>query len=217
MQGTFTFIFSNKIIPMKTLLFSLGLMACTTLMAQVNKGNVLLGGHAGIYFGTSQPNLQSQTNSNLSPSLQFGYATNRMVGLSLDMAWQQSKGNDGASRSNQFSLAPTVQFTQLHPLKGNLGWWLQQSVGMGLYRTKQVNASAEQTSSSTSVFAALTPGVYYAAGERKQWLLTASVGHLNVSHTWQGQSDFTTTAIGTSLFRSFQFGFAYVLGSGGQR
>ncbi|MCU0375752.1 MAG: hypothetical protein MUF24_10630, partial [Chitinophagaceae bacterium] len=110
--------------------------------------------------------------------------------------------------------APSVQFTQFHPLKGKFGWWLQQNAGMAFNKSKNEAGNIEQTSTIRSVFAELTPGLYYAAGERQQWLLTATVGSLFFNHQWNDPGDFTSTAFGTSLFQNFVFGFAYVFRKG---
>ena len=194
----------KKILPFIFSLFTLN------AFSQIDKGNTLLGGSFG--FGTQQnvPNISSNANSNLQPFIQFGYKPNRTIGFGLDLNYTSNKSDDNNSKSDQFSIAPSVNFTQYHPLKGNFGWFLQEFAGMGFYSTKSHNGSTTVKAKSTSVFAGLTPGIYYAAGEKKNWLLTANVGSLGASYLKQSNADYETWSVNTSLFQSYRFGFAYI-------
>jgi hypothetical protein len=65
---------------------------------------------------------------------------------------------------------------------------------------------------STSVFANITPGVYYATGDKKQWLLHASVGSLGGSYS--NSNDNENWGVYTNLFQYYQLGFAYIFRKG---
>jgi hypothetical protein len=194
----------KKILPVIFSLFALN------GFAQIDKGSTLLGGSFG--FGTQQhvPIISSNSNGNLQPFIQFGYNKNRTIGFGLDMNFSSNKNDNNNSKSDQFSIAPTVNLTQYHPLKGNFGWFLQEYVGMGFYSVKNFSGTDTQKSNSVSVFAGLTPGIYYSAGEKKNWLLTANVGSVGASYSKQSNADYKTWTVNMSLFQSFRFGFAYV-------
>lgn len=198
----------KKFLPAIFTLFAL------TGFAQIEKGNTLPGGSFG--FGTQQsvPNVSSNANSNLQPFIQFGYKKNRTIGFGLDLNFTSIKSDDNNTKSDQFSVAPAVNFTQYHPLKGNFGWFLQEFAGMGFYSTKSDNGTETQEANSTSVFAGLTPGIYYAAGEKKNWLITANVGSLGAAYAKQSNADYETWTVNTSLFQSYRFGFAYIFRKG---
>jgi hypothetical protein len=194
----------KKILPVIFSLFALN------GFAQIDKGNTLLGGSFG--FGTQQnvPNISSNANSNLQPFIQFGYKPNRTIGFGLDLNYTSNKSDDNNSRNEQFSIAPSINFTQYHPLKGNFGWFLQEYVGMGFYQSKADNGTITQKASSTAVFGGLTPGIYFTAGEKKNWLLMANVGSLGAGYSKQSNADYETWSVNTSLFQSYRFGFAYI-------
>lgn len=185
-----------------------------TGFAQIEKGNTLLGGSFGFNTQQNVPNVGSNANSNLQPFIQFGYRKNRTIGFGLDLNFTSSKSDDNNTKSDQFSIAPSVNFTQYHPLKGNFGWFLQEFAGMGFYSTKADNGTNTVIANTTSVFAGFTPGIYYAAGGKKNWLITANVGSLGAAYAKQSNADYETWSVNTSLFQSYRFGFAYVFGKG---
>ncbi len=199
-----------KQITMKKILPAIFTLIVMNAFGQIDKGNTLLGGSFG--FGTQQsvPNISSNSNSNLQPLIQFGYKKNRTIGFGLGLNFTSNKSDDNNSKSEQFSIAPSINFTQYHPLKGNFGWSLQEFVGMGFYQNKSTSGANTQKFSSTSVFGGITPGIYYAIGEKKNWLLTADVGSLGASYSKQSNADYETWSLNMSLFQSYRFGFAYI-------
>jgi hypothetical protein len=200
---------------MKKLFLSIALPSMVLVsFAQINKGNTLLGGNLGFNFQQySNPNTNSNgSNTNIQPFIQFAYKANRTIGFGFDFSYQSNSSNDGQFKTQQFGLSPSVNLTQYHPIKGNFGWWLQQRVGAGFYNSNQVNGSTEVKNKSNSVFANITPGIYYAAGEKKQWLLQASVGGLGGSFTKTDESE--AWGVYTNLFQYYQFGFAYIFRKG---
>jgi hypothetical protein len=199
---------------MKKILLAIFSLCALNGFAQIEKGNTLLGGSFG--FGTQQhvPNISSNSNGNLQPFIQFGYKKNRTVGFGLDMNFSSNKNDNTNSKSDQFSIAPSVNFNQYHNLKGNFGWFLQEYAGMGFYSVKNFNGTDTQKSNTVSVFAGLTPGIYYTVGEKKNWLLTANVGSLGASYSKQSNADYETWNVNTSLFQSYRFGFAYIFRKG---
>ncbi len=194
---------------MKKFFLSALIFLTLNVFAQIDKGNTLLGGNFG--FGTQQfnPGQQSSTNSNLQPFIQFGYKANRTIGFGLDLSYHTNSGNDNQSKNRQFYFAPSVLFTQYHPLKGNFGWLLQENVGVGISSSRNENGNVVVKNNSTSVFGGMSPGVYYAAGEKKQWLLQATVGNVGLAYSKNSQ-DFENWSFNTSLFQYYRFGFAYV-------
>lgn len=193
------------------------LLICFTLpalfsMAQIEKGNTLLGGSFG--FGTNQSSQQfsSSSNSNVQPYIQFAYKANRTVGFGLDVNYSSNRSNNGQNKQNSFSIAPAINFTQYHPIKGNFGWLLQEYAGVGLSSSKNDNGTVTQKVNGTSVFAGITPGLYYAVGEKKNWLLQANIGNLGASYYKQSNADYSTFNVNMDLFQSYRFGFAHIFG-----
>ncbi len=179
--------------------------------AQIDKGNTLLGGSIG--FGISSANLYDYSynyGSNIQPNFQFAYAKNRTVGFGFDVTYNLQKSDESESRQELFAIAPSISFNQYHTLKGNLGWLLQESAGVGF--SSQSNTTNGQTvkSGGTSVFGVVTPGLYYVVGEKKHWLLQASFGNVGLSYFDQADSDFSRLNFNFNLFQSYRLGFAYI-------
>lgn len=191
----------------KILLFSALTSFGFAAMAQIDKGNTLLGGNLGVYlYQTGQNN--SGSNSTLQPFVQFAYKNNRTFGFTFDMYYSSSNANDGQNKSQNFSFAPSINFTQYYPIKGSFGWWLQEDAGVRFSNSRNVSQGTEQKSDATTVFANVTPGLFYAIGEKKNWLLTTSVGGIGGSYS--GSNGVDTWSFGTSLFQYYRFGFAYI-------
>ncbi|TAD81624.1 MAG: hypothetical protein EAY75_17445, partial [Bacteroidetes bacterium] len=79
---------------------------------------------------------------------------------------------------------------------------------LGFSQFKNTNSTNSVKTISTTVFGGITPGIYYAIGEKKNWLLTANVGNLGVRYSKGSNNE--GWAVNTSLFQSYQFGFAYI-------
>ncbi len=184
------------------------LAICQPLFAQIDKGSTLLGGSFG--FGAFNNNSNStSSNSNLNPFIQFGYKANRTIGFSANLNYSSRKNHDANFKNEQFGFGPSIIFTQYHPLKGNFGWLLNQYVRFGYSTNKNTNNSIEEKSSITSLSGGIMPGIYYVAGDKKNWLLQATFGDLSANQTWES-NDRTSFNIGTSFFQYYNFGFAYI-------
>jgi hypothetical protein len=177
------------------------------VQAQVEKKDVLFGGNLGVYFNQTGPNNYS-SNSNIQPFVQFAYKNNRTVGFAFDVSYLSQKSNNGNNESQQFSFGPAINFTQYHPIKGAFGWWLQEELGARFSSSKNVSSGNEQTTDATTVALNVTPGLYFTIGEKKNWLLQASVGGIGGSYS--GSNGVDSWGFGTSLFQYYRFGFAYI-------
>ena len=175
--------------------------------AQIEKKDVLLGGNLGVSYNQHSPNNFS-SNSNIQPFVQFAYKNNRTVGFSFDVSYSSQKSNNGNNESQQFSFGPALNFTQYHPIKGAFGWWLAEEVGARFINSKFVSGGNEQTSDATTVSLNVTPGLYYTLGEKKNWLVQASVGGIGASYS-EGNG-VENWGFGTSLFQYYRFGFGYI-------
>lgn len=152
---------------MKNLKFTFfGVLFLGAAQAQIEKGNVLLGGNFGINFQQNNNDYRS-SNSNIQPFVQFSYKKNRTIGFNMDLSFNSQTNEGRMNKVQSFIFAPAVQFTQFHPIKGAFGWWLQQEIGARFANTKNSNGTDEVTSKSTTVFTNITPGLYYAVGEKK--------------------------------------------------
>jgi len=182
---------------------------CLKSFAQIYKGNTLFGGNFSFNIQQSNLFLQSNTNSNLQPFIQFAYKNNRTVGFGLDLGYNTSKSGNGQLKNRQFYIGPSVQFTQYHPLKGNFGWLLQEAVGYGYSKNRNESGNVETSGSNSSISGTVSPGVYFAAGDKKQWLLQATVGNVGLVYS-KNSEDFENWSFSTSLFQYYRFGFAYI-------
>ena len=196
---------------MRKVIFTLGCFMGTMIaQAQIEKKDVLLGGSFG-FGGSSQGNtIGSGSNSNLQPFIQFAYKQNRTIGFGIDMYQFSNRANNGTNKQSSFSISPSVNFNQYHPLKGNFGWVLQEYVGATFFSSKNSNGSTTVRSNSTGVVAGIIPGLYYMAGEKKNWLLQANVGGLGASYSKFNNTDHSSLNFNANLFQSYRFGFAYV-------
>ena len=178
--------------------------------AQIEKKNLLLGGSFGIGSNTSTQQFSSSSNSNIQPYIQFAYNKNRTIGFGLDFSFYSNKSNEGENKQEYFGLAPHVSISQFHPIKGNFGWMLQEYAGASFQSSASRNGTDTVKTNGTAVFAGITPGLYYAVGERKNWLLQVNVGNLGGSYYKQSNADYSTWSFNTNLFQSYRFGFAYI-------
>lgn len=194
----------------QSLLFSALAFMAFTASAQIEKKNVLLGGSLGFGNNASTNQFSSGSNSNIQPYIQFAYNKNRTIGFGLDFSYSSNKSNEGENKQENFALAPQVGFSQFHPIKGNFGWVLQEYVGASFQSNTSQNGSETNKVNGTSVFAGITPGLYYVVGEKKNWLLQANVGNLGGSYYKQSNADYSTWNFNTNLFQSYRFGFAYI-------
>jgi len=182
---------------------------CLKSFAQIDKGRTLFGGSFNFDIQQSNPVLQSNTNSNLQPFIQFAYKNNRTVGFGLDLGYNTSKSGNGQLKNRQFYIGPSVQFTQYFPLKGNFGWLLQEAVGYGYFKSRSENGNVITRVSSSSISGIVSPGVYFAAGNKKQWLLQATFGNVGLVYS-KNSEDLENLSFSTSLFQHYRFGFAYI-------
>jgi hypothetical protein len=193
---------------MRKCTFTLGCLVITLLaQAQIEKKDVLLGGNLGVYYFQNGPN-QTGSNSSFQPFVQFAYKNNRTIGFNLEMYYSSNSSNDGQYKSQTFSLGPAINFTQYHPIKGAFGWWLQQEAGARFSNNRNTGPAGEQKSDDTRVFVNVTPGLFYAIGEKQNWLLTASVGGIGGSYS--GSNGVDSWGFGTNIFQYYRFGFAYI-------
>ncbi len=194
----------------KSLLFAFAGVIALSAGAQIEKKDVLLGGSFGIGNSTGTNQSSSSSNSNIQPYVQFAYKKNRTIGFGLDFTFLSNQSNEGENKQEYFALAPNIGFNQFHPIKGNFGWVLQEYAGASFHSNTSKNGSETTKIKGTSVFAGITPGLYYVVGERKNWLLQANVGNLGGSYYKQSNADYSTWSFHTNLFQSYRFGFAYI-------
>ncbi|HSC55341.1 MAG TPA: hypothetical protein VLC98_17035 [Phnomibacter sp.] len=186
------------------LLFSLAVISFAS-QAQIEKKNVLFGGSFGFNIQESELG-DTESNSNLLPFVQYAYKNNRTIGFNLDFHY--SSNTNVLGKYENFSVTPGINFTQYFPLKGGFGWWLQEGAGVGFSTSKYPGASSVKKSEYTYGFVHVTPGLYYAIGEKKNWLLQASVGEVYASYS--GRDDYESWVFDTNFFQKYRFGFAYV-------
>lgn len=191
------------------MLFFLGVLISFSAFAQVKKKDILMGANAGFHFWNEQRSSFSQLNSNLNPNFQWAYADKRTLGINFNFGWSQSVS--GSTTQNSFSISPSLQLTQWHPIKDRLGWLLQQYAGFGIV-DHSVRGTSINNFTDYQFFGGVTPALYYVVGTREQWILTASLGGFNIAHGWTKQTNQENqrrTSVGLSIFQSFQFGFMY--------
>ncbi|WP_315819931.1 outer membrane beta-barrel protein [Paraflavitalea speifideaquila] len=135
----------------------------TTLTAQVQKGDWLLGATMGVYYGSSSNLNGSSTNSNLSPRISYAIGNNSVLGLKVGFGYQTSKSETNSDKSNNTSIGTTIYWRHYMTIKKQLGWYLEPSAGFSTGRNVQTYPSGKVKNTYTGYTVNVTPGLYYQA------------------------------------------------------
>ncbi|MTI30532.1 outer membrane protein [Xanthovirga aplysinae] len=114
------------------------------LMAQTNKGNMLLGGGGGFYYSKAQDQEGHYSSLSLAPNLGYFVADNFVLGLSLPFRLSWSKSEWGKSNSQQFTVGP---FTRYYvPIANRTSFFGEAGLGLGTYKYKYKPIDSEVSS-----------------------------------------------------------------------
>lgn len=191
------------------LLLVITISATTTLTAQVQKDDVLLGATMGVYYGSnSSMNSGSSSNSNLSPRIGFGLGHNAVAGFRVKFGYQTSKSETSSNRLSTTSIGGGVYWRRYMPIKSQIGWYIEANGGVTFrneVNKNEVGDKGKATSTEYSVGA--VPGLYYQP--LPQLLIHVDFGGVGYSHTknkYEGNSMNKYSNVYLTLMNSFTFG-----------
>lgn len=205
-----------------------------TARAQVNKGEIVLGGNIGYQDqasnGVTPPSPTTFHNLNINPSI--GKAIRENLVLGLDLSYSHGSSGSGSGSQAQYSNASNGFFAGvfLRRYKGlGNGFYLfgQAEIGSGYSHTSTDNPASVETSYRSNSYSAsfqLYPGIAYALN--RHWQIEAGLPNffaINYSHTretmvYSGQNEQPGTnhyfSINSSLTGNNQFtvGIRYFIG-----
>ena len=196
------------------LLFSIALLFVTASLAQIDKGDILLGGTFG--FGNTNATSGTTTtssNANLHPRL--GYAIGRNSVLSLALGYNYGKSKDvtsnQGSRLNAFSAG--VSWQKFFPIKDKVGWYTDLSATYTNGKIKyQIGSSSPYESKSNGYAAAANPGIYFMP--TPSLLLTSNVGGVSYGYSKDkvgGQPTAKTSNFSINFLSYFGFGVVFII------
>lgn len=196
----------------KTLLFLVIVFAATTsLTAQVQKGDILLGATLGFNYG-SQSNNYSSSNSNLSPRIGFGIGRNSVLGLRARVGYSTTKSETSDQKTKSTAIGAAAFWRRYIPIKSQIGWYLETNGGVNFSRFV-TDYSPESKSTATQYYANVIPGFYYQA--LPKLLISADFGGLSYSHTRnkaEGTPINKASNVNFNMLSSFTFGVDFILG-----
>jgi hypothetical protein len=207
--STFTFQ-SKPLIMKKKILLSLGIIGCTifSLKAQIEKGNLLLGGSFGLNSNNSNPTYTT-SNANITPHIGLGIGKNSVIGLGFGFSYSSNSG-----MQSNLDLSTNIFYKKYFVIKNKLGYYLQLHGGVTVSTSKYTvidsSGNANKTSyKEYSYSLGIIPGIYY---EVAPWiLLTADVGGLGYVYSNNGGRNWSSN-FNVGFFNSFTFGVEFILG-----
>lgn len=200
----------------KQLLFTvIAIAATTTLSAQVNKGDILLGATLGAGYNNSNSGASttSQSNSNLAPRIGFGVGNNSVLGARLNVAYGSTKTKQYDNKTSTFTYGASIFWRKLMPITKQIGWYVEPDAGIAFSRYTSKSSGTKSKTTSTSYTAGVVPGIYYQP--LSSLLISADFGGLNYYHRQYKDAGGVKTKsndISLGLLQSFTFGIDFILG-----
>jgi hypothetical protein len=200
----------------KILFFSiLSLFACNVLFAQVEKGNLLLGGSLGFNTGNSSQGVNTNSTSNfgISPRISLGIGQNSILGTNFSYSNFRNKNEESASKYSTNSIMAGLYWKKMFSIKGNLGWYGQLGASYVQQKTKTTNYMGNDVvSKSRGISTGVVPGLYYAV--TPSFVVNVDFGgvsYYNGKNKDLGNEDTITENLSVSLFQQFTIGFDVII------
>ena len=195
----------------KKILLSLSVIVCSVFssQAQIEKGDLLLGGSFGINANSANSSSYTTSNANFAPHIGLAIGKNSVIGLGFGLSYS----SNSAAQSN-FDFSSSVLYKKYFVIRNKLGYYLQLHGGILLATNKftyiDSSGSAMKTNyKSYSYSVGITPGIYY--GVTPRLLLTADVGGLGYAYSDGGSGSWSSN-FNMSFLNSFTFGVDFILG-----
>jgi hypothetical protein len=186
-------------------------------VAQVTKGDLLLGGSFGFVSANNGNGTNSSTVSNVNfyPRINLGVGDNSIIGTKLGYNYSSNNGGSGSNKSHNNAFSVALFYKKLLPIKGKLGWYPEIDANFFTSKNKVEDFAGSTTTFSSHGFgAAIVPGLYYTIGPK--FLINVDFGGLGYN---QSKGKLNSGATSTSrnfqlaLFQNFNFGFDVIIGS----
>jgi hypothetical protein len=210
-----TFLFNQtNIMKKQILLFSIALLFVTASIAQIDKGDILLGGTFG-FGNTNQSSAITTTSSNANVHPKLGYAIGRNSVLNLAVGYDygktESETSNQTTKLNSFRAG--ISWQKFFPIKNNVGWYAELAAAYTKAKIKyQMGANSFYDVNSNGYAAAANPGIYFMP--TSSLLLTGNVGGVTYGYSKDkndGQPTAKNSNFSINLLSYFGFGIAFVI------
>ncbi|HTQ28976.1 MAG TPA: hypothetical protein VMI35_12645 [Puia sp.] len=192
----------------KTLLTLILLLAITLqTVAQIQKGDLLLGGTVGFNNG-SYP-ASSYSNAGISPHIAMAVSNQAAIGFGIGANYSAT---ENAEKS--VGISGSVFYRKYFLIKDKLGWYLHTSATLGWSKDEQSFLDSTGTTytktytNSQNYTLSVTPGLYYQV--TPSVLLNADFGGVGGSYSNSG--DGWSYNIFVNFFQNFLFGVDFIIG-----
>ena len=198
----------RKVLPFLTL----AIISTSSLTAQVQKGDILLGATLGFNYGSNNDNY-STSNSNIAPRVAIGIGSNSALGLKTGFTYQKYKpGGSSDETTTTTGISAGLFWRKYMPIKNKIGWYLEPNGGVSFNRDVRKSSTNKIKGSSTQYNAKVLPGIYYQPIPKL--LINADFGGLGYNYS-RSKSDGNPTNrysnVYLNLFSTFTFGFDFIL------
>lgn len=193
----------------------LGIFFSVPVSAQIQKGDILLGGSLGYYNSTSASSsaTSSSSNANISPRISYGIGTNSLLGIKTGYSYSdtRSKGNPQKTVNNNFSAG--VFWRKYFPIKNKIGWYAEPAAAVATGSAKHFSYYPINKETSRSVTVTATPGIYFLATPGILLSVDAGGAYYSYYSSKSGPSGSHGHSLGINLLNSFNFGIDCILGN----
>jgi hypothetical protein len=185
-------------------------------VAQVTKGDLLLGGTMG-FVGSSTTfnnNSNTSTNVNFYPRIGLAIGANSILATKLGYGFSKTKLDDSDLESATNNFLFGLSWRKLLPFKAKLGWYPEIGANYGTGKSTSTDfAGVKRTSKSNGFGVYITPGLYYAVSPG--FLLNVDFGGIAFNQTKSTDAAGTNSknrAFQIGFFQAFNFGFDLIIG-----
>lgn len=201
---------------LKTLLtFSTLFLSCCALNAQIEKGNVLLGGSFN-YGSTSNSGYNTNSNAGISPRISYAIGKNSVIGLSGNFNYGVNKSATNDDKQITSGYGASLFWRKYMPIQNKLGWYAEVNGGVTGWKNEyKGNNTSSNTATSYSIGA--LPGLFFQA--MPKLLVNVNVGGVNFNRSINKNSSSTTSrysSFNVNFLSSFTFGVEFILGKKSQ-
>ncbi len=187
-----------------------------TGVAQVVKGDLLLGGSMGFVNSNSSyiNGSGSSSNVNFNPRISLGVGNNSILGARLGYIYSNNKLDGSPTKINSNSFSVGLFWRKLIPIKGRFGWYPELGGNFIAGKINNVDYNGIEVTSKTSGYTIfVAPGLYYSIAPK--FLLNVDFGGASYNHAKVENSpgsDSKGNNFQFGLFQNFNFGFDFILG-----
>lgn len=200
------------------LIIAVFVISTSSLKAQIQKGDWLLGATMGYSNGNNSQQYSNMThsssssNTNVSPRIGLAIGKNSVIGLKAGFSTGNYNSDNYSSSSTNFSC--NLFWRKYTSIKNKLGWYSEFGGGILWGKTKSSSPSINKQKI-TSYSIGFTPGLYYEITPKI--LLNADFGGISFVHSHAknvngNPSSGRANNFDLSFLNHFTFGVDFILG-----